>query len=59
EKFRAAYAGVPVTDLVARLGYAGPGYADLFSAKHHVGKKVVEDVDEYRRRSPVFWASKL
>jgi dipeptidyl aminopeptidase/acylaminoacyl peptidase len=59
EKFRAAYAGVPVTDLVARLGYADPSYAALFSAQHHVGKKVVEDVDEYRRRSPVFWASKL
>lgn len=59
EKFRAAYAGVPVTDLVARLGYTDPSYADLFSAKYHVGKKVVEDVDEYRRRSPVFWASKL
>ncbi len=59
EKFRAAYAGVPVTDLVARLGYHEQSYEDLFAAKHHFGKKVVEDVDEYRRRSPVFWASKL
>jgi dipeptidyl aminopeptidase/acylaminoacyl peptidase len=58
-KFRAAYAGVPVTDLVARLGYHEQSYEDLFAAKHHVGKKVVEDVDEYRRRSPVSWASKL
>ena len=59
EKFRAAYAGVPVTDLVTRLGYHEQSYEDLFAAKHHVGKKVVEDVDEYRRRSPVYWASKL
>jgi dipeptidyl aminopeptidase/acylaminoacyl peptidase len=59
EKFRAAYAGVPVTDLVTRLGYHEQSYEDLFAAKHHVGRKVVEDVDEYRRRSPVFWASKL
>lgn len=59
EKFRAAYAGVPVTDLVTRLGYHEESYEDLFSAKNHIGKKVVEDVDEYRRRSPVFWASKL
>ena len=59
EKFRAAYAGVPVTDLVTRLGYHEQSYEDLFAAKNHVGKKVVEDVDEYRRRSPVFWASKL
>lgn len=59
EKFRAAYAGVPVTDLVTRLGYHEQSYEDLFAAKNHIGKKVVEDVDEYRRRSPVFWASKL
>lgn len=59
EKFRVAYAGVPVTDLVTRLGYHEQSYEDLFAAKNHVGKKVVEDVDEYRRRSPVFWASKL
>jgi dipeptidyl aminopeptidase/acylaminoacyl peptidase len=59
EKFRAAYAGVPVTDLVTRLGYHEQSYEDLFAVKGHVGKKVVENVDEYRRRSPVFWASKL
>ncbi len=59
EKFRAAYAGVPVTDLVTRLGYHEQSYEDLFAAKNHIGKKVVEDVDEYRKRSPVFWASKL
>ena len=59
EKFRAAYAGVPVTDLVTRLGYHEQSYEDIFAAKNHVGKKVVDDVDEYRRRSPVFWASKL
>ena len=59
EKFQAAYAGVPVTDLVTRLGYHEQSYEDLFAAKNHIGKKVVEDVDEYRKRSPVFWASKL
>jgi dipeptidyl aminopeptidase/acylaminoacyl peptidase len=59
EKFRAAYAGVPVTDLVTRLGYHEQSYEDLFAAKNHIGKKVVEDVDEYRKRSPVFWAAKL
>ena len=59
EKFRAAYAGVPVTDLVTRLGYHEQSYEDLFAARNHLGKKVVEDVDEYRKRSPVFWAAKL
>ncbi|MFN7989979.1 MAG: prolyl oligopeptidase family serine peptidase [Thermoanaerobaculia bacterium] len=59
EKWKACYAGVPVTDLVTRLGYHEQSYEDLFAAKNHIGKKVVEDVDEYRRRSPVFWVSKL
>ena len=59
EKWKAAYAGVPVTDLVARLGYHEESYEAEFAAKGHVGKKVVEDVDAYRKRSPVFHASKL
>ncbi len=59
DKWKAAYAGVPVTDLVARLGYHEQSYEDEFAAKYHVGKKVVEDVDEYRRRSPVTHVDKL
>jgi dipeptidyl aminopeptidase/acylaminoacyl peptidase len=57
--YEAGYAGVPVCDLVARMGYMGQGYQDLFSAPYHIGKTVREDVDEYRRRSPVFHADKL
>ena len=37
EKFRCAYAGVPVSDLVARMGYQTQGYRDLYEAEHHVG----------------------
>ena len=59
EKWKACYAGVPVTDLVTRLGYHEQSYEDIFAAKNHVGKKVVEDVDAYRKRSPVYWAAKL
>lgn len=59
EKWKAAYAGVPVTDLVARLGYHEESYEAEFAARGHVGKKVVEDVDAYRKRSPVFYAGKL
>ncbi len=59
EKFRAAYAGVPVTDLITRLGYHEPSYEEEFAAKYHLGKKVVEDVDLYRKRSPIFFAEKL
>lgn len=59
EKFRVAYAGVPVSDLLTRMGYATDGYRNLFSAEHHIGKSANQAVDEYRRRSPVFHAEKL
>lgn len=57
--FQVGYAGVPVCDLVARMGYKDQAYRELFSAPYHIGKKVSEDVDEYRRRSPVTHAEKL
>jgi len=57
--FRAGYAGVPVSDLVARMGYKGPGYRDEFSAPGHIGKTAEENVKEYRQRSPVTHAAKL
>jgi dipeptidyl aminopeptidase/acylaminoacyl peptidase len=57
--YQVAYAGVPVTDLVARMGYKGPGYEELFSAKYHIGKPARDNVKEYRRRSPVWHADKL
>ena len=58
-KFQAAYAGVPVSDLVQRLGYLEDGYRDLFSAGYHIGKTPNQAVDEYRRRSPVWHVEKL
>jgi dipeptidyl aminopeptidase/acylaminoacyl peptidase len=57
--YAVAYAGVPVSDLVARMGYESEGYRDLYSAQYHIGRTVREDVMEYRRRSPVYWADKL
>ena len=59
DKFQAVYAGVPVSDLVARMGYEPPGYQALFSAKYHIGKTANQDVEEYRRRSPVTHVQKL
>jgi len=59
EKFQAAYAGVPVSDLVARMGYAGADYQEEFAATYHIGKTANQDVDEYRRRSPAWNAGKL
>jgi dipeptidyl aminopeptidase/acylaminoacyl peptidase len=57
--FRVGYAGVPVCDLVARMGYDDQAYRDLFAAPYHIGKTVREDIGEYRRRSPVTHADKL
>ena len=59
KEFKVGYAGVPVCDLVARMGYHDQGYRDLFSAPYHIGKTVRDDVDEYRRRSPAWNAEKL
>ncbi len=59
EKFQVAYAGVPVSDLIARMGYQSDDYRALYSASYHIGKTANEDVDEYRRRSPAWNAHKL
>lgn len=56
--YAAAYAGVPVSDLVARMGYKGDDYRSLFSAEYHIGKTAEENVAEYRRRSPAWNADK-
>ncbi len=56
--YAVAYAGVPVSDLVARMGYKTQGYRDLYSADYHIGKTAYEDVNEYRRRSPSWNAAK-
>ncbi|MCI0539373.1 MAG: alpha/beta fold hydrolase [Verrucomicrobiales bacterium] len=57
--YKVAYAGVPVSDLVARMGYKSQSYRDLFSAPYHIGKTAEDNVAEYRRRSPAWNAEKL
>ncbi len=59
DSYAVAYAGVPVSDLIMRLGYMDNNYRKLFSADYHIGKEVAQDVKEYRRRSPAFQAHKL
>jgi dipeptidyl aminopeptidase/acylaminoacyl peptidase len=51
--YAVAYAGVPVSDLIARMGYEPESYRELYSAPYHIGKSVREDIEEYRKRSPV------
>ena len=59
QDYQVAYAGVPVSDLVARMGYKDQGYRDLFSASYHLGKTAADNVAEYRLRSPAWNAEKL
>ena len=59
DAFAVAYAGVPVSDLVLRLGYQNDGYRALYSAPYHIGKTVREDIKEYERRSPITYVSRL
>ncbi|HSW54868.1 MAG TPA: prolyl oligopeptidase family serine peptidase [Ignavibacteriaceae bacterium] len=59
ENYKVAFAGVPVSDLITRLGYMEDDYLELYSADYHIGQTVEENPDEYKRRSPVHNACKL
>lgn len=59
DSYAVAFAGVPVSDLIMRMGLASDSYRKLFSANYHIGKEVYQNVKEYRRRSPAFNAHKL
>lgn len=52
--FAVAYAGVPVSDLVARMGYYDDDYRALYEVDYHIGQSAHENVEEYRRRSPAW-----
>ncbi len=59
DAYAVAYAGVPVSDLVLRLGYQNDQYRALYSAPYHIGRAVRDDIKEYERRSPITYVSKL
>lgn len=59
QSYAVAYAGVPASDLVARMGYEPESYRSLYSAPYHIGRTVREDIAEYRKRSPVSHAKEL
>jgi len=54
DDYQACFAGVPVSDLIARLGYHQQDYSDEFSADYHLGQTVYENVEEYKKRSPAW-----
>lgn len=59
DDYQCAFAGVPVSDLIARMGYYPQSYRNLFEADYHIGQSANENVAEYRRRSPVWNTQKM
>lgn len=59
QHYKVGFAGIPVSDLILRMGYRGVDYLQYFSADHHIGKTPLENTEEYRKRSPVTHAAKL
>ena len=54
QDYQVAFAGVPVSDLIARMGYHEQGYRDLYEADYHIGESASDNVKEYRKRSPAW-----
>jgi dipeptidyl aminopeptidase/acylaminoacyl peptidase len=59
ESYVCGFAGVPVSDLILRMGYLGQDYRDLYEADFHIGEDVESNMAEYKRRSPVWNVHKL
>jgi dipeptidyl aminopeptidase/acylaminoacyl peptidase len=59
KNFKAAAAIVPVTNLVFRLSYKGPGYTRTFSDQKRIGGAPHEKRNIYIERSPVYHVDKI
>jgi dipeptidyl aminopeptidase/acylaminoacyl peptidase len=57
--FRSGAAIVPVTNLIFRLGYKGPGYQRSFATQAGIRGLPFEKRDEYIRRSPYYHVDSL
>jgi dipeptidyl aminopeptidase/acylaminoacyl peptidase len=57
--FKAAAAIVPVTNLVFRLSYKGPGYQRSYATQPGIGGLPFEKPDEYIQRSPLYHVEDL
>ncbi len=56
---KCGFAGVPVTNLVFRLSYKGPGYEENFVNQTRIGGEVHQKRDIYIERSPVYHVDKI
>ncbi|HEU6453131.1 MAG TPA: alpha/beta fold hydrolase [Gemmatimonadaceae bacterium] len=59
QPFKSGAAIVPVTNLVFRLSYKGPGYQRYYATEPGIGGLPFEAREEYIKRSPVFHAANL
>ena len=57
--YKVAYAGVPVSDIIMRMGYATNSYRKLYEADYHIGQTARENIKEYKRRSPAWNTHKM
>ncbi|HKO16927.1 MAG TPA: alpha/beta fold hydrolase [Gemmatimonadaceae bacterium] len=57
--FKAGAAIVPVTNLVFRLSYKGPGYQRSYATQPTIGGLPFEKPDEYIKRSPLYHVDSL
>ena len=46
ENYKVAVAGVPVSDLIDRMGYKTQQYRNLYSADYHIRTSAYEDDEE-------------
>jgi dipeptidyl aminopeptidase/acylaminoacyl peptidase len=59
EKYKCSFAGVPVSDLDNRLASHDSEYSQYFTEQYHIGESIKENPQEYKRRSPSFYAKNL
>lgn len=59
DSYVCGFAGVPVSDLVQRMGYMTQSYRDLYEADYFIDASAQENLAEYKRRSPVWSVDKL
>lgn len=57
--FKGGAAIVPVTNLVFRLSYKGPGYQRSYATQREIGGLPFEEREEYIERSPVYHVQNL
>lgn len=59
DAYKVGFADVPVSDLIARMGYKTQGYRELYETDYHIGQSAFENHDEYIKRSPAWNTHKL